>query len=163
MFLVPFQKKGLENRSSRFEPKNSWLSFSRGSGPPLTLVLSSTPKGHLAWWEWVRETFQRGSGRPWRSPGLRYPEPTPFEPSGKSEEKFNKKKKITTRAFRTSDLHIQGWPGAACLTSWRSRARCSTRAWQTTMVWICSVLPAPVLPLRLRDPVPIFLRPSAPR
>jgi len=28
-------KKGLENRSSRFEPKNSWLSFSRGSGPPL--------------------------------------------------------------------------------------------------------------------------------
>ena len=27
-------KKGLENRSSRFEPKNSWLSFSRGSGPP---------------------------------------------------------------------------------------------------------------------------------
>jgi len=33
--LVPFQKKGLENRSSRFEPKNSWLSFSRGSGPPL--------------------------------------------------------------------------------------------------------------------------------
>jgi len=35
MFLVPFQKKGLENRSSRFEPKNSWLSFWRGSGPPL--------------------------------------------------------------------------------------------------------------------------------
>ena len=35
MFLVPFQKKGLENRSSRFEPKNSWLSFSRGSGPLL--------------------------------------------------------------------------------------------------------------------------------
>jgi len=35
MFLVPFQKKGLENRSFRFEPKNSWLSFSRGSGPPL--------------------------------------------------------------------------------------------------------------------------------
>ena len=31
----PFSKKGLENRSSRFEPKNSWLSFSRGSGPPL--------------------------------------------------------------------------------------------------------------------------------
>jgi len=28
-------KKGLENRSSRFEPKNSWLSFSRGSGPLL--------------------------------------------------------------------------------------------------------------------------------
>jgi len=28
-------KKGLENRSSHFEPKNSWLSFSRGSGPPL--------------------------------------------------------------------------------------------------------------------------------
>jgi len=35
--LVPFQKKGLENRSSRFEPKNSWLSFSRGSGPPLKI------------------------------------------------------------------------------------------------------------------------------
>ena len=32
MFLIPL---GLENRSSRFEPKNSWLSFSRGSGPPL--------------------------------------------------------------------------------------------------------------------------------
>ena len=29
-------KKGTENRSSRFEPKNLWLSFSRGSGPPLT-------------------------------------------------------------------------------------------------------------------------------
>ena len=28
-------KKGLENRSSRFEPENSWLSFSRGSCPPL--------------------------------------------------------------------------------------------------------------------------------
>ena len=27
-------KKGLENRLSHFEPKNSWLSFSRGSGPP---------------------------------------------------------------------------------------------------------------------------------
>jgi len=29
-------KKGLENWSSRFEPKNLWLSFSKGSGPPLT-------------------------------------------------------------------------------------------------------------------------------
>jgi len=38
---------------------------------------SFIPKGHLAWWESVRETFQRGSGRPWRSPGLPYPEPTP--------------------------------------------------------------------------------------
>jgi len=28
-------KKGLENRSSRSEPENSWLSFSKGSGPPL--------------------------------------------------------------------------------------------------------------------------------
>ena len=28
-------KKVLENRSSRFEPKISWISFSRGSGPPL--------------------------------------------------------------------------------------------------------------------------------
>ena len=28
-------KKGLENRSSRFEPKISLISFSRGSGPPL--------------------------------------------------------------------------------------------------------------------------------
>ena len=28
-------KKGLENRSSRIEPKNPWLSFSRGPGPPL--------------------------------------------------------------------------------------------------------------------------------
>jgi len=28
-------KKGLENWSSRFEPKNSWLSVSRGSGLPL--------------------------------------------------------------------------------------------------------------------------------
>ena len=38
MFLVPFQKKGSENRSSRFEPKNSWLSFSRGSGPTLRTI-----------------------------------------------------------------------------------------------------------------------------
>jgi len=30
--------KGLENRSSRFEPKNSRLSFSRGSGPPLLFL-----------------------------------------------------------------------------------------------------------------------------
>jgi len=28
-------KKGLENRSSRFEPKISLISFSKGSGPPL--------------------------------------------------------------------------------------------------------------------------------
>ena len=28
-------KKGLENQSSRFKPKISWISFSRGSGPPL--------------------------------------------------------------------------------------------------------------------------------
>jgi len=28
-------KKGLENKSSHFEPNNSWLSFSRGSGPSL--------------------------------------------------------------------------------------------------------------------------------
>ena len=31
-------KKGSENRSSRFEPKISWISFSRGSGPPLKEV-----------------------------------------------------------------------------------------------------------------------------
>jgi len=31
----PISKKGLDNQSSRFEPKNSWFSFSRGSGPPL--------------------------------------------------------------------------------------------------------------------------------
>ena len=30
-------KKGSENRSSRFEPKILWISFSRGSGPPLRL------------------------------------------------------------------------------------------------------------------------------
>jgi len=30
-------KKGSENRSSRFEPKISWISFSRGSGPPLSM------------------------------------------------------------------------------------------------------------------------------
>jgi len=52
-------------------------------------VPSSTPKGHLAWWESVRETFQRGSGRPWRYPGLRYPEPTPFEAS-RSNMKFSR-------------------------------------------------------------------------
>jgi len=33
-----FEKKGLENRSSRFEPKNSWISFSRGSRPPLNTI-----------------------------------------------------------------------------------------------------------------------------
>jgi len=45
MFLVPFQKKGLENRSSRFEPQNSWLSFSICSVPPFShtpTVLVST-------------------------------------------------------------------------------------------------------------------------
>jgi len=35
-------KKGLENRSSRFEPKNSWLSFSRGSGPSLKIKSART-------------------------------------------------------------------------------------------------------------------------
>jgi len=31
-------KKGLENWSSRFEDKISWISFSRGSGPPLICI-----------------------------------------------------------------------------------------------------------------------------
>jgi len=35
-------KKGLENRSSRFEPKNSGLSFSRGSGPPLSSYIAGS-------------------------------------------------------------------------------------------------------------------------
>ena len=34
IFCTSF-KKGSENRSSRFEPKILWISFSRGSGPPL--------------------------------------------------------------------------------------------------------------------------------
>jgi len=34
-FFCTSSKKGLENRSSRFEPKISWIPFSRGSGPPL--------------------------------------------------------------------------------------------------------------------------------
>jgi len=38
-------KKGLENRSSRFEPKISWISFSRGSRPPL-LTGNRNPE----WW-----------------------------------------------------------------------------------------------------------------
>jgi len=40
-------KKGLENRSSRFEPKNSWLSCSRGSGPPLR---SNSARGDMIPW-----------------------------------------------------------------------------------------------------------------
>jgi len=35
--LYQFNKKGSESRSSRFEPKISLISFSRGSGPPLML------------------------------------------------------------------------------------------------------------------------------
>ena len=34
-YFSPDQKKGSESRSSRFEPKISLISFSRGSGPPL--------------------------------------------------------------------------------------------------------------------------------
>jgi len=34
-YFVPDPKKGSKNRSSRFEPKISWISFSRSSGPPL--------------------------------------------------------------------------------------------------------------------------------
>jgi len=34
-------KKGFENRSSRFEPNISWISFSRGSGPPLSSNLQA--------------------------------------------------------------------------------------------------------------------------
>jgi len=34
-FFCTSFKKGSENRSSRFEPKILWISFSRGSGPPL--------------------------------------------------------------------------------------------------------------------------------
>jgi len=50
-------KKGSENRSSRFEPKISWISFSRGSGPPLSSVYltgshrifpSQWPSSHIA-------------------------------------------------------------------------------------------------------------------
>ena len=43
-------KKGLENRSSRFEPKNSWLSFSRGSGPPLNFTTSPTILAFVSKW-----------------------------------------------------------------------------------------------------------------
>jgi len=39
-------KKGSENRSSRFEPKISWISFSRGSGPPLK---KERKKGSNSW------------------------------------------------------------------------------------------------------------------
>jgi len=35
LVLCTQSKKGSENRSSRFEPKILWISFSRGSGPPL--------------------------------------------------------------------------------------------------------------------------------
>ena len=36
-------KKRSENRSSHFEPKISWISFSRGSGPPLITESPKTP------------------------------------------------------------------------------------------------------------------------
>jgi len=39
VFCVSLQK-GLENRSSRFEPKISWIFFSRGSDPPLKRKVS---------------------------------------------------------------------------------------------------------------------------
>jgi len=36
-------KKGSENRSSRFESKILWISFSRGSGPPLINIFTHHP------------------------------------------------------------------------------------------------------------------------
>jgi len=59
MFLVPFQKKGLENRSSRFESKNSWLSFSRGSGPPLKIKSVRTNEGQFASYNNLLDMTQR--------------------------------------------------------------------------------------------------------
>ena len=44
-YFVPVQKKGSKSRSSRFEHKFSLISFSRGSGPPLTF----TSKRHDFW------------------------------------------------------------------------------------------------------------------
>jgi len=43
IFCTSF-KKGSENRSSRFEPKILWVSFSRGSGPPLKNSIGQTKK-----------------------------------------------------------------------------------------------------------------------
>ena len=52
-YFVPVQKKGSESRSSRFEPKISLISFSRGSGPPLRLrelpVLGTPPSNRSSW------------------------------------------------------------------------------------------------------------------
>jgi len=47
-------KKGLENRSSRVEPKNSWLSSSRGLSPPLTQLCSASKSKFM--WGGVRIT-----------------------------------------------------------------------------------------------------------
>jgi len=46
-------KKGLENRSSRFEPKISWISFSRGSGQPLTRYFFGRTYMPFIRWGWV--------------------------------------------------------------------------------------------------------------
>ena len=67
-------KKGLENWSSRFEPKNSWLSFSRGSAPPLKRGKAQLfcTKGFVrvprwAQWMWQEKVLSlRGDGR-WKA------------------------------------------------------------------------------------------------
>jgi len=41
-------KKGSENRSSRFEPKILWISFSRGSGPHLKGIVGDETR--LRFW-----------------------------------------------------------------------------------------------------------------
>ena len=42
--LTRFWYQWFEDRSSRFEPKISLISFSRGSGPPLTILVDNTVK-----------------------------------------------------------------------------------------------------------------------
>jgi len=110
--LVPFQKKGLANRSSRFEPKNSWLSFSRGSGPPLNRVPPCTPWAHENLNRRKRDKMARKSPARTRKPPARYvdsPSPTPTSSSDQATP--NKRKSL---AADSADRRL----GAALQTFW---------------------------------------------
>ena len=50
-------KKGSENRSSHFEPKITWISFSRGSGPPLIKIWN--PRD-IFFWKTIRPKSSNG-------------------------------------------------------------------------------------------------------
>jgi len=59
VFCTSFNHVGSETRSSHFEPKISWISFSRGSGPPLTPVAGSV-FGQLSQTHFSKSEFKNG-------------------------------------------------------------------------------------------------------